>query len=131
MSDEVKTVYVDCDAGRRMGCQTYCCRLLVRLKPHEMAESVDGLPAKGYVSKDENGLCIHMDRETWLCKIWKDRPETCREYSCNHDFMLQVAVREGFTNIADLARKAAVSYIPRETYVQVPLISHVPAVDLS
>lgn len=123
MSDQVKTVYVDCEAGRRMGCQTFCCRLLVKLKPHEMAESVDGLPAKGYVSKNAQGLCIHMDSQTWLCKIWESRPETCREYSCNNDFMLQVAVREGFTNIADLARKASVSYIPRETYVQVPLTS--------
>ncbi len=123
MADESKTVYVDCDAGRELGCRTYCCRLLVKLKPHEMAESVNGLPAKGYVAKDAQGLCVHMDSETWRCKIWESRPETCREYSCNNDFMLQVAVREEFINIADLARKATVSYIPKETYIKVPVIS--------
>ncbi len=131
MSDEVKTVYVDCDAGRQLGCRTFCCRLLVKLKPHEMAKSVDGLPAKGFVSKGQNGLCVHMDSKTWLCKIWENRPETCREYSCNNDFMLQVAVREGFTDIADLARKASVSYIPKETFVQVPLIAKEPEADLT
>ncbi len=123
MADESKTVYVDCEAGRHLGCRTFCCRLLVKLKPHEMKGSVDGLPAKGYMGKNAEGLCIHMDKETWRCKIWEKRPETCREYSCNNDFMLQVAVREGFINIADLARKASVSYIPIETYIKVPLIS--------
>ncbi len=123
MADESNTVYVDCEAGRELGCRTYCCRLLVKLKPHEMSECVDGLPAKGYVGKNAQGLCVHMDSETWRCKIWESRPETCREYSCNNDFMLQVAVREGFTNIADLARKATVSYIPKETYIKVPIIS--------
>ncbi|NIQ08463.1 MAG: YkgJ family cysteine cluster protein [Gammaproteobacteria bacterium] len=129
MTDETNTVYVDCDAGRRLGCKTFCCRLLVKLKPHEMEKRDDGLPAKGYVGKDTNGLCVHMDSETWLCKIWEDRPETCREYSCNTDFLLQVAIREGFTNIVDLARKASVSYIPKETYIKVPLIQEeTPAV---
>ncbi len=123
MSGDTKTVYVDCNAGRRLGCRTYCCRLLVKLKPHEMAESVDGMPAKGYVDKNSQGLCVHMDTETWLCKIWESRPETCREYTCNDDFMLQVAIREGFENIADLARKTTTAYIPKETYVKVPMIS--------
>ena len=55
--------------------------------------------------------------------IWGQRPETCREYSCNEDFKLQVVVREGFSGIVDLARKATSAYIPKETYVQVPLLS--------
>lgn len=129
IEDELKTVYVDCEAGRELGCRTFCCRLLVKLKPHEMAESVDGVPAKGYVDKDAQGLCVHMDSETWRCKIWQTRPSTCREYCCNNDFMLQVAIREGFTNIADLARKASVSYIPKETYIKVPVISQEEAAD--
>ena len=129
MTDNNKTVFVDCDAGRRLGCGTYCCRLLVRLKPHEMEERTDGLPAKGYVDKGPDGLCVHSDRETGMCNIWQDRPETCREYTCNTDFMLQVAIREGFTNIVDLARKAATAYIPKETYVQVPTTSGTEAAE--
>lgn len=119
---ETTTVFVDCDAGRRLGCGTFCCRLLVRLKPHEMRPGEDGLPAKGFVDKTPDGLCVHMDAESGRCGIWEERPETCREYTCNDDFMLQVAVREEFANIADLALKAASAYIPKETYIQVPVI---------
>lgn len=123
MTTESKTIFVDCDAGRSMGCNTFCCRLLVQLKPHERVARDDGLPAKGYVDKDSNGLCVNMDTETWLCKIWHDRPETCREYSCNEDFKLQVVVREGFSGIVDLAKKATTAYIPAETYIRIPHIS--------
>ncbi|MEJ2439728.1 MAG: YkgJ family cysteine cluster protein [Gammaproteobacteria bacterium] len=118
---EKATVYVDCDAGRDMGCATFCCRLLVRLKPHEMQPSDGQTAAKGFVDKDEQGLCVHLNRETWGCNIWAQRPQTCREYDCNADFLLQVVLREGFTNIADVARKAATAYIPRESYIQIPV----------
>ena len=104
-----------------MGCQTFCCRLLVRLKPEEMAKDKNGLPAKRFIDKGTQGLCIHMDQTTLRCVNWENRPITCREYNCNDDFMLQVVLREGFTNIADLARKTAIAYIPKETYVKVPV----------
>lgn len=120
MTEDNKSVYVDCDAGRRLGCRTFCCRLLVRLKPHEMGEGVDGLPPKGYVDKDPDGLCVHMDRESWKCKIWDERPQTCREYSCNNDFLLQVAIRQEFSSIVDLVEKASTAYIPKETYIKIP-----------
>lgn len=121
MVDEIKTVFVDCDAGRRMGCATFCCRLLVRLKEHEMEKSEGQTAAKGFVDKNEEGLCIHLNRETWGCNIWEKRPQICREYDCNSDFLLQVVLREGFTNIADIARKAAKAYIPKETYIKIPM----------
>lgn len=122
MTEEAKTVFVDCDAGRRMGCATFCCRLLVRLKPHEMVPSEDGCAAKGFVDKDEKGLCVHLNREHWGCNIWQERPQICREYDCNSDFLLQIVLREGFTNIADVARKAATAYIPKENQIQIPVI---------
>lgn len=121
MADEPGTVFVDCEAGRRMGCATFCCRLLVRLQPHEMVPSDQGT-VKGYVDKDGQGLCVHLNRDTWSCDIWETRPQNCREYDCNADFLLQVVLREGFTNIADVARKAVVAYIPRETYLKIPLL---------
>ncbi len=123
MACQTKTIFVDCDEGRRLGCQTFCCRLLVALKPHEREERTDGLPARGYISKDAQGMCIHMDSDTWLCKKWEERPEACREYACNEDFKLQVVIHEGFNGIADLARKTSTAYIPKETYIKVPLIS--------
>lgn len=123
MADDSKTVFVDCEAGRRMGCATFCCRLLVRLKPHEMAPAEGPMVAKGFVDKDSRGLCVHLDTQTWRCGIWAARPETCREYDCNADFLMQVVLRQGFTNIADIARKAADAYIPIECYIKIPTIS--------
>lgn len=117
---EDNTADVDCDAGRRQGCGTFCCRLLVRLKPHEIEPDRDGVPGKRFVDKDEDGYCAHFEKTSSLCSIWDRRPATCRDYSCNNDFLLQVAVREGFADIADLVRKAATTYIPAEQYVQVP-----------
>lgn len=116
-----KTCGVNCDQGRKLGCNTYCCRLLVRLAPEEMEPSKDGLPAKGFVDKTEDGYCIHLDRKTNLCAIWHKRPKVCGEYDCNKDFMLQVALRKSFRTIVDLAKAAATSYIPVEQYIKVPL----------
>ena len=54
---------VDCEKGRQMGFQSFCCRLLVRLKPHEMKPSKNGMAAKGFVDKGEDGYCVYIDRE--------------------------------------------------------------------
>lgn len=113
---------VDCEAGRRLGCRTFCCHLLVRLDPEERRPGVDG-SVKGFVDKDENGRCVHMDVETYRCAIWKQRPRVCREYDCNGDLLLQVVVRQGFTSIARLVQEAAHCYIPKDIFISVPLIS--------
>lgn len=111
---------VDCEAGRRLGCRTFCCRLLVRLDPEERQPSDDGAPSKGFVDKNAYGCCVHLDPETHLCRIWERRPRVCREYDCNGDFLLQVVLREGFVSLAQLVKAAAEAYIPVETYVIVP-----------
>lgn len=121
--DEIETTIIDCDAGRELGCSTFCCRLLVRLKPHEMEPSDGHTAAKGFVDKDENGYCIHIDKTTWMCGNWENRPEICREYSCNTDPLLQTVLKEGFTNIADVAKKSAAQYIPIELYKSIPVKS--------
>ena len=118
MQDNTKII--DCEAGRRLGCDTFCCRLLIRLKPHEMAPSDGHTAAKGFVDKDEQGYCIHIDKQTWRCGNWQNRPEVCREYSCNDDPLLQIVLRDGFTNIADIAIKSVKAYIPKELYRSIP-----------
>lgn len=122
MTDQKKRVCLDCDAGRKLGCRTFCCRLLVRLKPHEMKEGTDGLRSREYVDKDEDGMCVHMDRETWKCRIWEERPEICREYDCNNDFLLQVAIRREFVSVVDLIEKASTADIPEDDYIQIPAL---------
>lgn len=121
-NDAYKTRLIDCDTGRRMGCQSFCCRMLVRLKPHEREKPADGTPPKSFIDKDEEGDCIHFDKQTSRCRIWEKRPEICREYECNSDFLLQVALRETFCHIVELAQKAAITYIPAETYTFIPEI---------
>jgi len=118
-----RAVSVDCDAGRWLGCRTFCCHLLVRLDPGARQPPCDGSTPKGYVDKDENGRCVHLDPETSRCLIWERRPQVCRGYDCNGDFMLQIVLRRGFTNIAAAARESMRAYIPRETFVRVPYLA--------
>jgi Fe-S-cluster containining protein len=112
---EVEMAAIDCDAGREMGCTTFCCRLIVRLKDHERAQ-FDGA---GTLEKSEDGLCCYLDRESYLCSIWDKRPGVCREYTCNDDYLLQVVLREGFTNLVNLAKSKI--FIPKETYIKIPV----------
>lgn len=114
---------VDCDAGMRLGCQTYCCRLLVRLDPEEREIGDGSTTAKGYVDKTPDGYCIHFDRETCLCKNWHQRPRACREYSCNGELLLQVALRHEFKNIVELVKLASTACIPLETYITIPPVN--------
>lgn len=116
------TVSVDCDAGRRLGCRTFCCHLLVRLEPAEREQPCDGSVPKGFVDKDSNARCVHLDPGTSRCRIWERRPQVCRGYDCNRDFMLQVVLRHGFSNIAETARESMRAYIPKETFIPVPLL---------
>lgn len=119
---------IDCEAGRRLGCHTFCCRLLVRLDPDER-EPGDGItPPKGFVDKDPvSGLCIHFDTQTNLCRIWERRPRVCREYSCNPDPLLQVVLRQGFTSLAALLRASAKSVISRESNRHIPYLGETPS----
>jgi len=111
---------IDCDMGRRLGCNTYCCRLIVRYYADERPPSVDGSTPKGCVDKGPDGLCIHLDRASGRCGIWEARPRVCREYDCNTDYLLQVAVRVGVKNIVQLSRDALGLQIPREDWVRIP-----------
>ncbi|HKB60500.1 MAG TPA: hypothetical protein VKC56_10705 [Gallionellaceae bacterium] len=106
---------VDCARGREIGCQTFCCRLLVRLDEDERAPGCGN-----FVEKAGDGYCTHLNREHHLCGIWDRRPRVCRAYDCNNDFMLQVALRHPFRNITELARLAVTAYIPREYHIRVP-----------
>lgn len=122
---------VDCEAGRRLGCRTFCCRLLVRLHPDERQEQGKNQPAKGFVDKETDGLCVHLDRVSFRCRIWNERPRVCRAYDCNDDFLLQVALREEFHNVADLLRASSRAYIPRETYIRVASTSGATAEEVT
>ncbi len=111
---------ISCEVGRAMGCHTYCCKLLVRLQPDEAAALFPDAPDRRWVDKAPDGWCVHLDRATHACDIWSRRPRVCREYFCNDDFLLQIALRHGPVRLVDLVRLAQTAYIPKETYRRVP-----------
>jgi len=98
----LKDVILDCEAGRRLGCATLCCRLIVRYAPDEAPLNAQGV-RKSCVDKDPStGLCIHFNVELQRCSIWSERPRVCREYDCNQDPLLRVVLRDGFTSLTRL-----------------------------
>jgi len=111
---------VNCTKGREMGCQTYCCRLLVRLTEAEMQPTNDGSTAKGFVDKADDGYCIHFNQDNFNCNIWSKRPEICRKYDCNTDYLLQVAIAKPFRNIVDLVTNANVIKISKDKFIHIP-----------
>lgn len=110
---------IDCAIGQQLGCETFCCYLLVRVDPDEPVPGAGA--ASGFVEKGPDGACIHLDRENHLCGIWEQRPRVCRSYHCNGDLLLQIVLRDGFDNIVNLAKEAATAYIPRETWIRIPV----------
>ena len=98
-------VILDCDAGRRMGCHSFCCRLVVRLRPGERAPNTAVDTFKSCVDKDpRSGLCVHFDTESARCLAWEERPFVCREYDCNKEPLLQIVLRDGFTSLTALVQ---------------------------
>lgn len=103
MKSKTCQALVDCEVGRRLGCQTFCCRLVVRLTAEERMRGVPCVgPSMGCVPKDEDGSCVHLDRNTNLCRIWNERPQVCRDYDCNNDELLQVVLLQGFRTLTEL-----------------------------
>ncbi|NIR29200.1 MAG: hypothetical protein GWN84_07765 [Gammaproteobacteria bacterium] len=97
--NDSKSILVDCDAGRRMGCATYCCRLIVRLTEEE-SKRFGGV--RTLEKRPEDGYCVYFNACDCTCGIWESRPAVCREYDCNHDRLLQVVLRQGFTTLKNL-----------------------------
>jgi len=117
-----ETVLVDCDAGRRMGCASFCCRLIVRLQADERDPGSPDHHAKHCLDKHpRDGLCVYFERESGRCSVWEQRPRTCREYECNSDPLLQVVLREGYSSMVRLA--FASEPPPGTPRLRVPLIS--------
>jgi Fe-S-cluster containining protein len=111
---------IDCDEGRRLGCDTFCCRLIVRFDERERPPGENGAPAKGCVDKSPDGFCIHLDRAALRCKHRESRPRVCREYDCNTDYLSQVALRTGVKNMMQLSREALRVRILREDWIEIP-----------
>lgn len=114
---------IDCETGRRLGCGTFCCRLLVRYDEIERPIAANGSMRKNCVDKAPDGLCVYLDRSTNRCGIWDKRPRVCKEYNCNDDPMLQVALRVSVKGIVQLSRFSLNLNLPREIFIRIPEIA--------
>lgn len=118
MTKKIEQALLDCDAGRKLGCKNFCCRLLVRLEEHERNEvdpSTNRL--KAYVDKKENGTCLHQNEKSGLCENWENRPKICREYDCNYDKLLQIVIKSSGKSISGWM-KESVSVVIEEKDLQ-------------
>ena len=68
-------------------CQARCCTLIFALTKSEVKQGkVQYNKQRPYfIARDEDGYCPHLDRQTYGCEVWNDRPLRCRRYECHDD----------------------------------------------
>lgn len=68
-------------------CQARCCTLIFALTKDEVdtGNIQYNLQRPFFIARDDDGYCPHMDRQTFGCKIWENRPLRCRRYDCRDD----------------------------------------------
>ncbi len=95
---------LDCEEGRRLGCGSYCCSLIVRLENGELDPGGhDSVTGKHCVDKDPcTGRCVYFDDAHSQCTVYSRRPGICREYDCRTDPLLKVVLKEGFHSLPRL-----------------------------
>ncbi|MDH5608229.1 MAG: YkgJ family cysteine cluster protein [Cyclobacteriaceae bacterium] len=109
----------DCSNGQRLGCKTYCCRLIVRMTEEESERLFPGEPYRRSLSKNMDGYCIFLDKESHACMVWDKRPSDCAAFNCNEDKKLQHVLQTGIISLVKLSEMAVKSYLPQEVWIQV------------
>ncbi|MCW9013950.1 MAG: YkgJ family cysteine cluster protein [Gammaproteobacteria bacterium] len=69
-------------------CKAKCCTFIFALTKDEVKKGlVKHNEAKPFfIARDESdGYCPHLDRQTYACEVWHDRPLRCRRYDCQQD----------------------------------------------
>ena len=64
-------------------CQACCCLLPVLLMPEDSppkALIVVDEHGLSVLAKDDDGWCVALDRETFRCTIYEQRPQVCRDF---------------------------------------------------
>lgn len=78
---------IDCGSFQHQ-CKAKCCTFVFALTQEEAeAGKVAYNKEKPFfIARDkEDGYCPHLDRESYQCEVWNDRPLRCRAYSCEED----------------------------------------------
>ncbi len=80
--------YVPVNCAERIHiCKAICCRLHFALSAEEVesGKTMWDLGQPYYIRQGSTGCCVHLDRSTNECGIYKNRPVICRAYSCATD----------------------------------------------
>ncbi|MBC2702729.1 MAG: YkgJ family cysteine cluster protein [ANME-2 cluster archaeon] len=74
---------VDCESRRHI-CKAICCKFPFALSRQDVEEGAIrwefGRPY--LIAHDADGYCIHLDRESYRCTVWEQRPVPCRGFDC-------------------------------------------------
>jgi hypothetical protein len=74
--------------GERLSvCRAVCCSFIFALTKEEVQKGLIRWDSQRpyFVHIDKDGYCHHLNRETFICTIWDERPQRCRKYDCRKD----------------------------------------------
>jgi len=74
---------VDCKSRLHI-CEAICCRFPFALSRQDMEEGIVRWDfGKPYlIARGDDGYCVHLNRETYQCTIYENRPVPCRGFDC-------------------------------------------------
>jgi hypothetical protein len=92
-------VEIDCES-RLPFCRAACCRLQFALSRQDVEEGVLKWEfARPYMIKqDQDGHCVHLDRQSCRCSVYQHRPVPCRAYDCRKDQRIWVDFERKIVN---------------------------------
>ena len=69
------------------GCKSRCCTFNFALTKEEAEKGIIeyNQDRKFFIAREEDGYCPHMDRQTYACNVYENRPNRCRVYDCTGD----------------------------------------------
>lgn len=81
-----ETVGFDCGAYLSI-CGAACCRIPFALSKQDICEGIVrwSLGEPYLIEHEPGGYCVHRDRDTCGCTIYRDRPVPCRAFDCRRD----------------------------------------------
>jgi Fe-S-cluster containining protein len=79
-------VQIDCESRRHL-CKAACCKLSFALSRQDIEEGFVkwDLGHPYMIAKVRDGYCVHIEKGTYRCKIWENRPVPCRGFDCRND----------------------------------------------
>ena len=73
-------------------CKAICCKFPFALSRQDVEEGAIrwefGRPY--LIAHDNDGYCVHLDRESYRCMVWKQRPVPCHGFDCEDNEKWQV-----------------------------------------